>query len=53
MTSYASLLSSEGLKLRSRLKISSRPAYTGMSFGFFIFLILDKEPLQMDKPTYD
>ena len=32
-----SLMSSEGLKLRSRLKISSRPAYTGMSFFFFFF----------------
>ena len=41
MTSYTSLLSFEGLKLRSRLKISSRPAYKGMSF----FLILDEEPL--------
>ena len=29
MTSQASLLYSEGLKLRSCLKISSRPAYTG------------------------
>ena len=37
MTSYMSLLSSEGLKLRSRLKISSRPAYTGMSFFFPFF----------------
>ena len=39
LTSYMSLLSSEGLKLRSRLKISSRPAYTGMSFFFFFFFL--------------
>ena len=41
MTFHASLLYSEGLKLRSRLKICSRPAYMGMPF----FEILDEEPL--------
>ena len=55
MTSYPLLLPLEGLTLRlRRLKISSRPAYTGMSFVLFCFLeILDEEPLQMDKPKYD
>ena len=42
MTSYASLLCSEGLKLRSHLKTSSRPAYTKVSF---FFEILNEEPL--------
>ena len=44
MTPYASFLSPEGLTLRSRLKISSRPAYTGMSFYFFK-KVLDDKPL--------
>ena len=42
MTSYVSLLSSEGLKLRSCLKISSHPAYTEVSFFFFFFEILNE-----------
>ena len=37
MTSNKSLLSPEGLKLRSHLKISSRPAYTGT---FLLLLLL-------------
>ena len=34
MTSNVSMLSSEGLKLRSRLKVSSCPPYMRMSFFF-------------------
>ena len=40
MTSYATLLSPEGLTLRSRLKISSRPANMGKSsFLLFYFVV--------------
>ena len=42
MTSYASLLFPEGLTLRSRLKISSRPANMGMSsflLFYFVFFL--------------
>ena len=47
MTSYPLLLPLEGLTLRlRRLKISSSPAYTGMSFvSFCLFEILDEEAL--------